>query len=87
MSSPSYDPNAFVLGLTDEQWAEWSEDPQKPLLNRFTNLYAPGSVFKTLTAAVGRKSGIMDPNKGQTYRRIEVDKGWIMGRLLCYKSQ
>lgn len=26
-------------------------------------MYAPGSVFKTLTAAVGRKSGITDPNK------------------------
>ncbi|WP_158589626.1 MULTISPECIES: penicillin-binding transpeptidase domain-containing protein [Clostridia] len=63
VSSPSYDPNAFVTGLSDEQWTKWSKDPKKPLLNRFTNLYAPGSVFKTLTAAVGLKTGITDPNK------------------------
>ncbi|WP_408006344.1 penicillin-binding transpeptidase domain-containing protein [Pseudalkalibacillus sp. A8] len=62
VSSPSYDPNAFVRGLTSDQWDEWSNDPDKPLLNRFTNRYAPGSVFKTITAAIGLENGVTEPD-------------------------
>lgn len=58
VSSPSFDPNAFVRGLTEEQWTEWSNDTNSPFLNRFTNRYAPGSVFKTITGAIGLKTGI-----------------------------
>ncbi|SFB07912.1 penicillin-binding protein [Lentibacillus halodurans] len=63
VSSPSYNPNAFIRGLSGEQWAEWRDNPDKPLLNRFINRYAPGSVFKTITAAAGLKSGVTDPEK------------------------
>ncbi|WP_106498325.1 penicillin-binding transpeptidase domain-containing protein [Lentibacillus sp. Marseille-P4043] len=78
VSSPSYDPNAFIRGLSDEQWKEWSDNPEEPFLNRFINRYAPGSVFKTITAVVGLKSGVTDP--GET-RHIEglrwsKDKSW-----------
>ncbi len=78
VSSPSYDPNAFIRGLSDKQWKEWSNNPKKPFLNRFINRYAPGSVFKTITAAVGLESGITDPNE---VRHIEglhwtKDKSW-----------
>ena len=41
VNSPAYDPNAFVLGLSGEQWEEWEGDPKKPLLNRFAQLFAP----------------------------------------------
>lgn len=62
VSTPSFDPNAFVRGLSDEQWAEWNSDPKKPFFNRFVNRNAPGSVFKTITAAIGLKTGVTDPN-------------------------
>ncbi|WP_026700745.1 penicillin-binding transpeptidase domain-containing protein [Salibacterium aidingense] len=65
VSSPSYNPNAFIRGLSDEQWAEWSDHPDTPLLNRFVNRYAPGSVFKTITAAAGLKSGVTAPEKSR----------------------
>lgn len=58
VSSPSFDPNAFVRGLTEEQWREWSDNPASPFLIRFTNRYAPGSVFKTITGAIGLKTGV-----------------------------
>ncbi len=58
VSSPSYDPNAFIQGLSSEQWATWNEDPKKPLLNRFTSLYTPGSVFKPITASIGLQLGV-----------------------------
>ncbi|TKC19140.1 penicillin-binding transpeptidase domain-containing protein [Robertmurraya kyonggiensis] len=62
VSTPSFDPNAFVRGLSDEQWEEWNSDPKKPFFNRFVNRNAPGSVFKTITAAIGLKTGITVPN-------------------------
>lgn len=68
VSSPSYDPNSFVRGLSDKQWKEWSNNPKKPFLNRFINRYSPGSVFKTITAAVGLQAGVTDPNE---IRQIE----------------
>ncbi|WP_424475647.1 penicillin-binding transpeptidase domain-containing protein [Oceanobacillus kimchii] len=63
VSSPSYNPNAFVRGLSDEQWKKWSEDPDEPFLIRFTSLYAPGSVFKTITASIGLETGITNSEK------------------------
>lgn len=63
VNSPSYDPNAFILGLSSEQWENWNEDPAKPLLNRFTHTYTPGSVFKPITAAIALEEKAIDPNE------------------------
>ncbi|NHN35486.1 penicillin-binding transpeptidase domain-containing protein [Paenibacillus agricola] len=68
VSSPAYDPNLFVTGVSAEQWTKWNSDPGIPLLNRFTKLYAPGSIFKTVTAAVGLNAGISSPD---TIRNIQ----------------
>lgn len=61
VSSPSYDPNGFVRILRDVDWQALNNDPKKPLLNRFTKAYAPGSVFKPITAAIGLQVKTMDP--------------------------
>ncbi|WP_272944765.1 NTF2-like N-terminal transpeptidase domain-containing protein, partial [Gorillibacterium massiliense] len=53
LSSPSYDPNAFVSGLSSEQYKKWNDDPHHPFLNRFSKGYAPGSSFKMITGAIG----------------------------------
>ncbi|MBI4299815.1 MAG: penicillin-binding protein 2 [Chloroflexi bacterium] len=53
-SSPGYDPNAFIKGLTGAQYQALINDPNKPLLNRATlSTYPAGSVFKIITAAAG----------------------------------
>jgi len=50
-SRPSYDPNIFLRGLSDEEWRKLNGDPSKPLFNRIVQaLYPPGSVFKLVTA-------------------------------------
>ncbi|MDG0812649.1 penicillin-binding transpeptidase domain-containing protein [Cohnella rhizosphaerae] len=64
LSSPSYDPNAFVRGLSAKQYASWNDDPRHPFLNRFSKGYAPGSSFKLVTGAIGLDEGTLDPNKG-----------------------
>lgn len=61
VSSPSFDSNLLSLGATTGQWTALQDDPLKPLLNRFSANYAPGSVIKPLTAAIGLKEGTLDP--------------------------
>jgi penicillin-binding protein 2 len=53
-SRPTFDPNAFVLGLSDEEWAKLNDPNLRPLVNRATTeLYPSGSVFKLVTASAG----------------------------------
>ncbi len=57
VSTPSYDPNAFILGLSEEKWAEYNNEQTRPMYNRFKATYVPGSSFKPITAALGLGSG------------------------------
>ncbi len=61
VSSPSFDPNAFVLGISTEEWNKLNEDPLKPLLNRFGSTYAPGSTFKPITAGIALENKVIGP--------------------------
>jgi penicillin-binding protein len=63
VSAPGYDPNDFILGISDKEWNKLQSSPDKPLLNRFTQAYAPGSSFKPITAAIALKTESIDPNK------------------------
>ena len=74
VSSPSFDPNNLTLGATSEQWAALENHPLKPLLNRFAASYAPGSVIKPLTAAIGLKEGTLDPNKTMNVSGLQWQK-------------
>jgi len=54
LSQPGYDTNRFITGLETEQWQEWLNNPDKPLLNRATQAaYPPASTFKMLTGLAG----------------------------------
>lgn len=58
-SVPSYDPNAFNLGVSSKQWNEWIHDPLAPLTNKsIAGLYAPGSTFKMIVALAAQEAGI-----------------------------
>jgi len=60
-SNPSYDPNSFVGRIPPELWRALNTDPRKPLLNRAVNaLYPPASTWKTATAVVGVRLGIIN---------------------------
>ncbi|MEZ0372416.1 MAG: penicillin-binding protein 2, partial [Candidatus Sericytochromatia bacterium] len=54
-SYPAYDPNLFNRGLSTKQWQALQNHPLHPFLDRSTNSYAPGSIFKIITtlAALG----------------------------------
>lgn len=60
---PSFDPNLFVHGITDEQYSQLSKNPDQPLINRFSSTYSPGSTMKLLTTVAGLNAGTLDPNE------------------------
>jgi penicillin-binding protein 2 len=51
VSSPSFNPNLFIRGISKTVWKEVTENPYNPLLNKvISGLYAPGSTLKMLVA-------------------------------------
>ena len=62
-STPSYDPNQFVGGISSSAWRTLNIDPSLPLLNRALQVrYPPGSPFKLATAAMALRLGLVDFN-------------------------
>ena len=60
VSLPSYDNSLFVGGISEEEYAQLSEDPRHPLVNHaISGQYPPGSTFKMVTAAAGLEEGIV----------------------------
>ncbi len=62
ISSPSYDPNKFILGIRDDELKSLQESIEKPLMNRFTNIYSPGSTLKPITTAIALSENVIDRN-------------------------
>jgi penicillin-binding protein 2 len=59
VSRPTYDPNMFIGGVSDELWRSLFEDPANPLFNRTVQAaYPPGSIFKLVTAYAALANGI-----------------------------
>ncbi len=78
VSTPSYDSNEFILGLSGGQWTAWNEDESRPLYNRFRQAWCPGSAFKPVTAAIGLETGTLNPeedygNEGLSWQK---DTSW-----------
>ena len=60
-SSPSFDQNSFVGGITHEQWYSLISNPFKPMSNRaIQGEYPPGSTYKIVTALAGLEEGVIN---------------------------
>ncbi len=62
-SSPSFDPNLFVFGISQDDWQLIRNDPMKPLVNKtLQGNYSPGSTIKPIVALSALENGIINPN-------------------------
>ncbi len=63
VSSPSYDPNAFVHGISGKAYRDLLNDKNRPLVNRTTlGIYPPASTIKPFMAVAALQEGVITPN-------------------------
>ncbi len=62
VSTPGFDPNMFARGITQGEWRELLESPERPLNNKAINgVYPPGSTYKMVTALAALESKAIEP--------------------------
>jgi len=62
-SSPSFDPNLFLYGISVENWKSIRENTLKPLINKtISGLYSPGSTIKPIVALSALENNVISPD-------------------------
>jgi penicillin-binding protein 2 len=62
VSTPGFDPNAFARGITQAEWRDLLDSPERPLNNKaIGGVYPPGSTYKMVTALAALESKAIDP--------------------------
>jgi penicillin-binding protein 2 len=79
VSSPTFNPNKFVHGISTKDWQALMQDSNKPLINKpMAGLYPPGSTIKPIVALSALENDVVSTKKlveckgkielyGQTY--------------------
>lgn len=58
---PNYNPSLFINGISSANWDNYRNDSRHPLVNKaISDMSAPGSTFKMVTAIAGLESGTID---------------------------
>jgi len=74
VSTPSYDPNKFILGMTNQEWDLLLNAEGNPLYTRFLESWCPGSTMKPLTGAIGLTSGTLSVDDEFNYSGLAWQK-------------
>jgi penicillin-binding protein 2 len=62
VSSPTFDQALFSGGISDEEWRQLNDNPDKPQVDRaISGAYAPGSTFKIVTTVASALAGKFNP--------------------------
>ncbi|MFO7717845.1 MAG: penicillin-binding protein 2 [Desulfohalobium sp.] len=84
-SSPSYDSNLFVQGISSKDWERLATNPRQPLQNRaIQNVYPPGSVFKLVMVGCALHEMGVDPRK-----EVYCNGAYTLGNrtFRCWKKE
>lgn len=78
VSTPSYDSNDFINGISQEKWNQLSNDARKPFYSRFQATFAPGSSFKPVIGAIGLTTNkfTAEDNFGKSGTSWQKDASW-----------
>ena len=78
VSTPSYDVNKMVLGVTQDEWNEISNNEKTPMLARYLQKYCPGSTFKPITGAIGLTTNSLTKDDTFNYSGLswQKDSSW-----------
>lgn len=82
-SAPSFNPNAFVGGISHSDWRGLMDDPRRPMMNRaIQSQYPPGSTFKPITALAALERGLVTED-----RSVQCSGSTYFGRVFrCWKE-
>ena len=78
VSTPTYDANKFIVGLSEEEWNNLQNDKKTPLFTRYLASYAPGSSIKPIVASIGlsRKDFTAEDDFGKSTDKWQKDESW-----------
>ena len=74
VSTPSYDANKFILGMTNQEWNSLLNAEGNPLYTRFLETWCPGSTMKPLTGAIGLTSNTLSVDEEFNYSGLAWQK-------------
>ena len=87
-SSPSFDPNLFVFGISKDDWQLIRNNPMKPLVNKtLQGNYSPGSTIKPIVALSALENGIINPNFTVNCRGHKNPLEYYGQSYHCWKKQ
>ena len=62
VSTPGFDPSTFARGITQSEWRDLLDNPERPLNNKaIAGVYPPGSTYKMVTALAALESKAIEP--------------------------
>jgi penicillin-binding protein 2 len=85
-SAPSFDPNRFIGGVSQEYYSSLNTDPRRPLYNKvIKGRYPPASTFKLATAIIGMESGLVGLDDRMP---VPCTGGYLYGRYFrCWDKK
>lgn len=87
-SSPSFDPNLFVFGISQDDWQIIRNNPMKPLVNKtLQGNYSPGSTIKPIVALSALENGIINTNFTVNCRGHKHPLEYYGQTYHCWKKQ
>ncbi len=76
-SAPSFNPNQFIPAIKSSDWNALIRNREHPLINRaIQGGYAPGSIYKVITALAGLEKGVISPHD-----RVECLGRFFLGNI------
>ena len=87
-SSPSFDPNSFVFGISQDEWQLIRNNPMKPLVNKtLSGNYSPGSTIKPIVALSALENGVVSTKFTVNCRGHEHPLELYGQKYHCWKKE